>query len=195
MLALDDAQFADRSSLQCLVYLAARCQELPVLLALTIRNDESSAADELLSALRDRCRHDDHLAGAAQPGRGRAARARPSRRACRAAEFCDACARATRRQPVSARRAADRSGRSRAARVGANAARGRAQASPESVRRVVLGRLDRLGADAVALAQAVAVLEHASVREAGELARMDPEAAVAGADRSARRRGSSRPSR
>ncbi len=52
LLALDDAQFADRSSLQCIAYLAARCQELPLLLVLTIRSDEASAADELLLALR-----------------------------------------------------------------------------------------------------------------------------------------------
>ncbi len=52
MLALDDAQFADRSSLQCLVYLAARCQELPVLLALTVSTDEVERRDELLQALR-----------------------------------------------------------------------------------------------------------------------------------------------
>ena len=62
MLALDDAQFADRSSLQCIAYLAARCQELPVLLALTVRSDESSAAEEPLPALRSSadttiCRH------------------------------------------------------------------------------------------------------------------------------------------
>ena len=43
-------------------------------------------------------------------------------------------------------------------------------------------RLERLGADTVALSQAVAVLEHATLHEASELARLDPEAAVTAAD-------------
>jgi len=180
MLAIDDAQFADRSSLQCLVYLAARCQELPVLLALTIRNDESTAADELLHALRG-------TAGAtiispaplSQEGVAALVRDRLSDQA--AVEFCDACGRATGGNPfLLGELLADLVARE----LPASAVTPElvAQVSPESVRRVVLGRLDRLGAETGALAQAVAVLEHASVREAAELARMDQEAAVAGAD-------------
>jgi DNA-binding CsgD family transcriptional regulator len=181
MLALDDAQFADRSSLQCLVYLAARCQELPVLLALTIRNDESTAADELLQALRGTA--DATIISPAplsQDGVAVLVRDRLSDQA--AGEFCDACARATGGNPfLLGELLTDLVARELP--VSAVTPQLVDQVSPESVRRVVLGRLDRLGVDAGALAQAVAVLEHASMREAAELARMGHEAAVAGADR------------
>lgn len=94
MVSVDDAQFADRSTLQCLVYLAARCHELPVLLAVTIRSDEASAADELLQALRGT---DDAtiIAPAALSQEGVAVLVRDRLGAEAVSEFCDACARAT----------------------------------------------------------------------------------------------------
>jgi DNA-binding CsgD family transcriptional regulator len=179
LLALDDAQFADRSSLQCLVYLAARCHELPVLLALTIRTDESSAVDELLMALR--AADATVIAPAALSRDGVAALVHDRLDDQAGSEFCGACARATGGNPfLLGELLADLALRE----LPASAANAELvdQASPESVRRAVLGRLERLGADAGALAQAVAVLEHASVREAGELARMEQRLAVAAAD-------------
>ncbi|MDE3133288.1 MAG: AAA family ATPase, partial [Acidobacteriota bacterium] len=181
LLAVDDAQFADRSSLQCLAYLAARCQELPVLLALTLRSDEASAADPPLLALRG-------AAGAtvvtlpALSEDGVAQLVRERLEADAEAQFCVACSRATGGNPfLVGELLADLATRG----VAATAADAELveQVSPESVRRVVLGRLERLGPAAGALAQAVAVLEHAGVREAAELARLDQAAAVAAADR------------
>jgi DNA-binding CsgD family transcriptional regulator len=180
MLAVDDAQFADRSSLQCLLYLAARCHELPVLLALTVRSDEASAGNEPLQALRATTDatiivpeplSEESVAVLVRDHLGEQA----------VVEFCDACARATGGNPfLLGELLADLVVRQLPA--SAENAELVDQVSPEAVRRVVLARLERLGADAGALAQAVSVLEHASVREAAELARIDQAAAVAAAD-------------
>ena len=179
MLALDDAQFADRSSLQCIAYLAARCQELPVLLVLTVRTDEASAGDELLLALRSSA--ELLLAPSALSGGGVAQVVRERLGSQADTEFCGACARATGGNPfLLGELLTDLAGADVAA-TAVNASEVE-QASPESVRRVVLGRLERLGTDVVALAQAVAVLEHANLREAVEIARLDHRAAVAAAD-------------
>ena len=180
MLALDDAQFADRSSLQCLVYLAARCRELPVLLALTVRTDESSARDELLLALRATAEA-TVIAPAVLSQEGVSALVRDRLDEQAGSEFCSACARATGGNPfLLGELLADLAARE----LPASAANAELvdQVSPESVRRVVLGRLERLGPDAGALAHAVAVLEHASVREAAGLARIEQESAVNAAD-------------
>lgn len=180
MLAIDDAQFADRSSLQCLAYLAARCQELSVLVALTVRSDASSAADELLQALRGTA---DAViitpSALSEDGVAALVRGRLGDQA--EAEFCDACARATAGNPfLLGELLSDLATRELPA--SAMTAALVDQVSPESVRRVVLGRLERLGPGPVALAQAVSVLEHAGVRDAAELARIDHAAAVSGAD-------------
>src|SRR5438067_8502154 len=52
MIAVDDAHWADPSSLRFLSYLGARCEELPVLVVATVRAGELTAAQELLSSLR-----------------------------------------------------------------------------------------------------------------------------------------------
>ncbi len=50
-LLVDDAQWADRSSLQFIAYLVARCSELPLLVVVTVRTGESGSGDPLLVAL------------------------------------------------------------------------------------------------------------------------------------------------
>ncbi|HEX3805060.1 MAG TPA: AAA family ATPase [Solirubrobacteraceae bacterium] len=180
LLALDDAQFADRSSLQCIAYLAGRCQELPVLLVLTIRSDESSASDQLLAALRTaadativtpRTLSQDGVAQLVRERLGGGADPK----------FCSACASVTGGNPFLLGELLTELEAEQVPATAATAARVE-RASPESVRRVVLGRLERLGPDAIALAQAVAILERATLRDAGELARLDPAATVAAAD-------------
>jgi hypothetical protein len=52
VIAVDDAHWADRSSLRALEYLARRLSELPVLLVIALRSDEPGARAELLDALR-----------------------------------------------------------------------------------------------------------------------------------------------
>lgn len=181
MLALDDAQFADSSSLRCLAYLAARCQELPLLLAVTIRSDESTAADELLAALRGTVAATILTpAELSQDGVRRLVRERLGERS--ESGFCDACARVTGGNPYLLGELLTELATRRLAPTARNAGRVD-QVSPESVRRVVLGRLERLGPDAMALAQAVAILERASVRQAAELARLEDGVAIATADR------------
>jgi DNA-binding CsgD family transcriptional regulator len=180
MIAVDDAQFADRSSLQCLAYLAARCQELPVLLAVTIRSDEASASDELLMALRS-AGATTILSPPALSAGGVAALVRERLGDQAETEFCDACARVTGGNPFLLGELLTELARQDLPATAANAGRVEA-ASPDGVRRVVLARLDRLGADAVALAQAVAILEQASVAGAAQIARLDLETAVATAD-------------
>ena len=59
---------------------------------------------------------------------------------------------------------------------------------PDSVRRVVLARLTRLGGDARTLARAIAVLEKASLRQAATLAELSGEAARIASDRRSSRR-------
>ena len=179
MLALDDAQFADRSSLQCIAYLAARCQELPLLVALTVRSDEVNAGDELVLALRNSAGL--VLSPLALSGGGVAELVRERLGGQADSEFCGACARATGGNPFLLGELLTELASGGLPATAGNAAQVE-QASPESVRRVVLGRLERLGPDVAGLAQAVAVLEHASLREASELARLDPSAAVAAAD-------------
>jgi DNA-binding CsgD family transcriptional regulator len=180
LLALDDAQFADRSSLQCIAYLAARCQELPVLLALTIRSDEPGAAEELLSALRTAA--DTTIvtpAGLSEDAVAQLVRGRLGVDAD--PRFCSACARVSGGNPFLLGELLTELAAEGLLATDGNAARVEL-ASPESVRRVVLRRLGRLGPDAVALAQAVAILEHATLRDAGELARLQAASAVAAAD-------------
>jgi DNA-binding CsgD family transcriptional regulator len=181
MLAVDDAQFADRSSLQCLLYLAARCQELPLLLALTVRSDEASASDELPQALLGTAGTTVVTPGAlSEHGVAALVRARLGEEA--AGELCGACARVTGGNPfLLGELLADLVAHELPA--SADSARLVDQVSPESVRRAVLSRLERLGPEAVALAQAVSVLEHAGVREAASLAGLEQPAAVAAADR------------
>ena len=50
-LVIDDAQWADRSSLQVLSYLARRVDDLPLLIAVAARSDDPEAASDLLSLL------------------------------------------------------------------------------------------------------------------------------------------------
>jgi len=179
MIALDDAQFADRSSLQCITYLAARCHELPLLLVLTVRSDEASAADELLMALRSSA---DNILSPAVLSRGGVAQLVRQRLGDQAdSGFCGACARATGGNPFLLGELLMELDGEAVAATAENAAQVE-RASPESVRRVVLGRLERMGPEPMALAQAVAVLEHANLRDAAALARLAQPAAVAAAD-------------
>ncbi len=180
LLAVDDAQFADRSSLQCIAYLAARCQELPVLLALTLRTDESSADDELLASLRAAA-ETTIVKPPALSSDGVAQVIRERLGDDVDPKFCDACASATGGNPFLLGELLTELASTQIPPTAANASRVE-QANPDSVRRVVLNRLGRLGPDAAALARAVAILEHASLRDAGDLARLQSAAAVAAAD-------------
>ncbi len=180
LLAVDDLQFADRSSQESIAYLAARCQELAVLLALTVRTDEASGSDELLGAIRA-APETTILAPRELSPDGVTAVVRERFSEDPDAQFCEACARVTGGNPFLLGELLTELEAEQLSATASNAGWVE-QANPESVRRVVLSRLERLGPDAVALAQAVAILEHASLRDAGEVARLESGSAVAAAD-------------
>ena len=50
-LVVDDAQWADRPSLEVLAYLARRIDDLPLLIVVAARADDPDAASDLLSLL------------------------------------------------------------------------------------------------------------------------------------------------
>ena len=80
-LVVDDCHWADPPSLRFLAYVSARCEELGVLVIVTVRDGEPSTVQELLVALRADPRAIADRAGVAEPGRGRdsgALRARAS---------------------------------------------------------------------------------------------------------------------
>ena len=56
LIAVDDAHWADSSSLRFLAYLAARCEELGVLVVLTAREGEQTAVADVIAALRSDAR-------------------------------------------------------------------------------------------------------------------------------------------
>lgn len=82
MLALDDVHWADLPSLRYLAYLSARCEELPVLVVITVRSGEPTEAHKLP---RSRTRSADRGERRARGGRaariGFASRARAARAA------------------------------------------------------------------------------------------------------------------
>ncbi|HTW11506.1 MAG TPA: AAA family ATPase [Solirubrobacteraceae bacterium] len=180
LLAVDDAHHADTLSLRFLAYLAARCSELPVLVAATIRTGEPGAGEELLAAVRR-----DPAAQILTPGAlsDEAVTTLVRRRlaAGAAAEFCVACAHACAGNPFLLGELLAQLESDRVAPVITNIGRVEA-ASPDTVTRSALARLDRLGPDATALAYALAILENSTLSQATELARLSDARAAAAAD-------------
>jgi len=176
---VDDVQWVDGPSLGFLNFLAQRIEELPLVLAVTQRTGEPPQAGELVAELRDRA--DAVLRPAPL---STAATASYVRDALPDAEdeFCDACARMTRGNPLYLRELLA-AVRNDALRPGADEADVVASLSPESISRTVLARLDRLPAAARGLADAVAVLgEGASFDLAARLARIGHADAIEAAD-------------
>jgi DNA-binding CsgD family transcriptional regulator len=181
MIAVDDAHWADVSSLRFLAYLGARCEELGVLLALTARDGEPAAALEVIASLRNGPRaivvkpgslSDDAVAQLVRSALGE--HADPT--------FCSACARASAGNPFLLNELISELEAEHVEPISASAPRVEA-VSPGSVSYAVVARLARLGPDAGSLARAVAVLESASLRQAAALAGLGYERAGAAADR------------
>ncbi len=181
LIALDDAHFSDDPSLRFVAYLAARCHELPVALVLTVRTGERFEADATLDALRSepdaavitpRALGSDAITSIVRERLGDGAE--PA--------FCTACGRASAGNPFLLR---ELLAELQAERLipDAAAAEHVESVSPEGVGRAVLARLVRLGPEATALAQAVAILERGTPQQAAALAEIDPEASAVAADR------------
>lgn len=180
MVGLDDAHWADGPSLRFLAYLSARCEGLPVLIAVTLRQGEPTGARGLLTALRNEPVATPITPASLTPGAVAAVvRSRLGEHADD--EFCAACAHASAGNPFLLRELIAELEAERVEPVATRAAYVDA-VRPNSVSRAVLARLARIGGDARTLARAVAVLETASVRQAAGLAKIDEQRARRAAD-------------
>jgi tetratricopeptide (TPR) repeat protein len=179
LIAVDDAQWADRPSLSYLAYLAARISELPVVLVVAVRDGEEDADHRALGWLRDpdarvlrlRALSPDAVASlvlaelpAAEP------------------VFTLACAEVSGGNPFLARELVRTLAADGIRPAAGSVARIRSLV-PDSVLHSVLVRLARLGEDAERLAGAVAVLgDRTTLRQARLLAGLDAEPAERAAD-------------
>ena len=178
---VDDCHWADPPSLRFLAYVSARCDELGVLVIVTVRDGEPSTAKELLVALRA-----DPRAVLIEPtslSAGAVAQLVRSGLGAHAdADFCAACARASAGNPFLVRELIAELENEHVEPVAASASRVES-VRPESVSQAVLARLNRLGADSRNLARSVAVLENATLRQAATLAGVPLSRAMRAADR------------
>ncbi|HZK15859.1 MAG TPA: AAA family ATPase, partial [Solirubrobacterales bacterium] len=180
LLAVDDLHWADRPSLQFLLYLSSRLAELPVALLVACRPGEPDAPEDLLDQLRAR----PDLTRLSPTALSEAGTTRLVRERLPDAEtsFCDACAGATAGNPhLIAEVLADIE--SQGLRADSSAAELIAGFVPNTIRNAAEGRLERLGPEAIALARAAAVLgDDASLPRAAALADIDAERAAPAAD-------------
>ena len=181
MIAVDDAHWADTSSLRFLAYLAARCEELGVLVALTAREGEHTAAADMIAALRSDARA-VRVAPEALSENAVASMVRSALGEDADASFCSACANASGGNPFLLHELISELESERVEPVPASAARVEA-VRPDSVAHAAVARLARLGGDATNLARSVAVLETGTLRQAATLAELDQERAAQAADR------------
>ena len=180
LLAIDDAHWSDAASLDYLGFLLPRLEELPVLVVVTSRPDEPDVPDSLGRIVTDA------LARRLTP----AALSRDATTALLAAElghapelaFAAACHEVSGGNPFLLRELA-RTLVAQEIRPGAEQAELVRELAPERVARTILVRMARLAPEAGAVARALAVLgDDSDHRLVGELADLDPEAAVRGAD-------------
>jgi DNA-binding CsgD family transcriptional regulator/tetratricopeptide (TPR) repeat protein len=180
VLIVDDAAWADRSSLTWMHYLAQRIEELPVVLLVASRPRDPAVAHGLLDGL---LAHPTALV--IEPSRltpdavedmvrERLPEAEP--------EFCSACAAATEGNPFLVRELLSTLVHDGVEPVAENAP-DVARTAPESVLRAVIDRLSRLPPAATAVARAAAVLgQEAPLRHAAVLAGLSLPRAADAAD-------------
>ncbi len=169
MLIVDDAHWADDSSLAWLASLRGRIEELSALVVVATRPSSLDGSGGALGALIS----DPGIPLLRVAPLGRASIAELTRDELGAEPeqaFTEACHRATDGNPLAViellremRREGGQPDAARAMRLGDRA--------PEAIERHVRGRLDRLGSEAVAVAQALAVLgDEAELQHVAELA-------------------------
>jgi ATP/maltotriose-dependent transcriptional regulator MalT len=185
VVAIDDAHWADRSSLRFAAYLARRLDDLGVLLAVALRPREPGVEEHLISALTDARRANVvRLAPLSEI----AVATLVSKRLADAPDerFCAACHAATGGNPFLVGELLSALASDRVEPVTANAER-IGEIGSSSVSRAVLARLTRIGRQAVDLAQAVAVLgARTELRHAAALAGIESAPAARAADALAR---------
>ena len=182
LLTVDDLQWVDRPSLSWLAYLGPRAEESPMLVVLSVREGDPRGRANLVGAAADHSSVRRVGLSALSAG-SVAALVRAELGPAASAEFCSRCWELAGGNPLFVREllaAARNEGLSGAE---DNVTELRALAS-SAVGPSVLGRLARLGPDAVALAQALAVLgSQTEVGIAAELAALEPAGAELTADR------------
>jgi predicted ATPase len=182
LLTVDDLHWVDGPSLSWLAYLGPRCAESAILVILTVREgDPRGRANSVAAAADDSSVH--RMGLSALNVASVAALVRAELGPTASAGFCSACWELAGGNPLYVREllAAARNERLSGADDDVTALRTLASSA---VGASVLGRLARLGSDAVSLAQALAVLgSQTEVGVAAELAGLDPAAAELTADR------------
>jgi DNA-binding CsgD family transcriptional regulator len=181
LLTVDDLQWVDGPSLSWLAYLGPRAAESPVLMVLTVREDDPRGrANSAAAAADDRSVYRMGLSALSMASV--AALVRTELGPAASAGFCSACWELAGGNPLYVREllaAACTEGLS-GAEEDVTALRALASSA---VGALVLGRLARLGGDAVSLARALAVLgSQTEVGVAAELAGLEPSAAELTAD-------------
>ena len=176
LVTVDDVHWADRESIQALAYLAARIEELPVLLVIATRTGDGDADGLLRRAVKTVRPAPLGPAGTAAVVRAAAGGAGVSD------ALCEACHRATGGNPFLARELALAAAEEGISGDGPDAAR-LAELAPETASRATLPRIRRLGAGAHALVRAVAVLDRAPLRYVAALAGLEERAAGEAAER------------
>ena len=179
LVAVDDLQWVDGPSLRFLHYLVMRLEGVPVAIFATLRSGEASPESELLDGLMLAAQvlRPAALSRAAVASivRGRLGEDAPP-------ELCDACHESSRGNPFLLGELLLELGHDRGAASELDAAAVR-QLGPRRIAKSVLLRVGRLGPDARALAQALAVLGEADEpSRASALAGLEPAAAAALAD-------------
>jgi DNA-binding CsgD family transcriptional regulator len=180
VVTVDDAHWADPSSLRFLAFLVARLEELPIALVLATRPEADEATAALLGVLLA-----DPLALTLRPS---PLSARAVGRLIEeevghapAPELIAACHRSTGGVPLLVRELVAALGDDDA-RLTARAGDGADAIGARTIGRTITLRLGRLSAPAGRLARAVAVLETADLVPAADLAGLDPSAAAAAVD-------------
>ena len=181
LLAVDDLQWVDRPSLAWLGYVARRVAELPVLLAVTVRQDDPAAREPAVTGvIADSGVHRLPLRPLGQDSIAALVRGQLDNSA--SAEFCLACSDLCCGNPLYLREvlAAARGRQLTGSEDDAIALR---EMAPRAVGASVLSRLARMRPEAIGLAEALAVLgSQTEVADAAELAGLDLATAELAAD-------------
>ena len=181
LLVVDDAHWADRPSLRFLAYLARRLNGMSVLLLMAVRPHEPGGHDDLVSAMS--ADHSGEVLRPAPLSETAVAQLVLERFAPGAAhEFVAACHAATGGNPFLIGELLLALSSDRVAATADNAARV-GQIGPETVSSAVLARVSRIGGDARALTEAVAVLGgRGELRHGAALAGLEQDVAAGSAD-------------
>ena len=182
LMAIDDVQWSDASSLGFVTYLARRVADLPVLVLLALRTGDADGEDEVFGRLiGDAAVEVLEPAPLSEPASATLVRELLAQAADGA--LCRACHRASGGNPFLLRELALALGEQDVGLLGADAEQV-ARLAPAGIRRMIVLRLARLPAGAAALVRAVAVLgDGVELSHAAALAGLDPrEAASEAAD-------------